>query len=80
MLRFTYFENNLKQNLCDKSQNNKIKSLLLGKKYSDAEKIYKNLRIVKQDNKPITIILNYCKDRCNIELENGIIKKIDGFY
>ena len=80
MQRFIHFENNLKQNLCDKSQNNKIKSLLLGKKYSDAEKLYKNLRIVKEDNKSITIILNYCKDRCNIELENGIVTKVDGFY
>ena len=80
MLRFTHFENRLKLNLCDKTQYDKIKSLLLGKKYCDAEKLYKNLRIVKEDNKPITIILNYCEDRCNVELENGIIKKIDGFY
>jgi hypothetical protein len=80
MLRFIHFENNLKQKLCDKSQNDKIKSLLLGKKYSHAEKLYKNLRIVKEDNKSITIILNYCKDRCNIELENGIVTKVDGFY
>jgi len=80
MHRFIHFENNLKQNLSGISQNNKIKSLLLGKKYSDAEKLHKNLRIVKEDKKPITIILNYCKDRCNIELENGIIIKIDGFY
>jgi hypothetical protein len=37
MHRLTHFENKLKENLCDKSQNDKIKSLLLGKKYSDEE-------------------------------------------
>jgi len=57
-----------------------IKKRILGKTYNEALKIYTNLRIVKKDDKNITIILNYCDDRCNVIIKNDIIVDIDGFY
>ena len=57
-----------------------MKKRILGKTYNEALKIYTNLRIVKKDDKNITIILNYCHDRCNIIIKNDIIVDIDGFY
>ena len=58
----------------------KIDKLILGKSYREAEKVYCNLRIVKQDDKCKIITLDYCEHRCNIEIKNEIIVKIDGFY
>jgi hypothetical protein len=57
-----------------------IKKLILGKTYNEALKIYKNLRIVTKDDKNITIILNYCHDRCNVIIKHDIIVDIHGFY
>jgi hypothetical protein len=64
----------------EQSRKNSIQNLILGKKYIDAEKVYNNLRIIKEDNKSKTVIMNFCKDRCNVEVINGIITKINGFY
>jgi hypothetical protein len=64
----------------EKSKTKQIQDLILGKKYKDAEKLYNNLRIVVEDNKSKIIIMNYCKERCNVEVENGIITKINGYY
>ena len=64
----------------EKTKIEKINCLILNKSYKEAEKIYSNLRIVKEDNKSKIIILNYCQDRCNVEVKNGIIINIDGFY
>jgi len=64
----------------EQSTKNKIQNLILGKKYVDAEKLYNNLRIIKEDNKSKILIMNFCKDRCNVEVINGIITKINGFY
>ena len=64
----------------EKSKLEKIKYLILNKPYKEAEKNYSNLRIVKEDNKSKIIILNYCQDRCNVEVKNGIIINIEGFY
>jgi len=64
----------------ENSKFNKINKLILGKSYREAEKIYGNLRIVKQDNKCKIITLDYCEHRCNVEIKNEIIVKIDGFY
>ena len=80
MFKFALFENKLKQNLCENSKTKQIERLLLGKKYDDAIKLYSNLRIVKQDNKAKVVTMDYCKERCNIEVNNKIITKIDGFY
>jgi hypothetical protein len=65
---------------CEKSKKQRIQDLILGKKYSDAEKLYNNLRIVKEDNKSKTVIMNFCEDRCNVEVINGKIINISGFY
>ena len=74
------FENS-KFSIFNKSnKSNKINNLLLGKSYREAEKIYGNLRIVKQDNKCKIITLDFCEHRCNVEIKNDIIVKIDGFY
>jgi len=64
----------------EQSTKNKIQNLILGKKYIDAEKLYNNLRIINEDNKSKIVIMNFCKDRCNVEVINGIITKISGFY
>jgi hypothetical protein len=61
-------------------ENSKLNKLILGKSYREAEKVYCNLRIVKQDDKCKIITLDYCEHRCNIEIKNEIIVKIDGFY
>ena len=72
------FPNNFEQCKIDKI--NKLNKLILGKSYREAEKIYGNLRIVKQDDKCKIITLDYCDHRCNVEIKNEIIIKIDGFY
>jgi 2-phosphoglycerate kinase len=64
----------------EKTKIDKIKYLILNKSYREAEKNYSNLRIIKEDNKSQIIILNYCEDRCNVEVKDGIIINIDGFY
>jgi len=64
----------------EKSKIDKIKYLILNKPYKEAEKNYGNLRIVKEDDKSKIIILNYCQDRCNVEVKDGIIINIEGFY
>jgi hypothetical protein len=64
----------------EKSKIEKFKHLILNKPYKEAEKKYSNLRIVKEDNKSKIIILNYCQDRCNVEVKDGIIINIEGFY
>jgi len=65
---------------CKIDKINKLNKLIIGKSYNEAEKIYGNLRIVKQDNKCKIITLDYCNQRCNVEIKNDIIVKIDGFY
>lgn len=57
-----------------------MKKCILGKTYNEAIKVYANLRIVKKDDKKITITLNYCQERCNVVMKNNIIIDIDGFY
>jgi hypothetical protein len=64
----------------EKTKIEKIKYLILNKSYKEAEKKYSNLRIVKEDDKSKVIILNYCQDRCNVEVKDGIIINIEGFY
>ena len=64
----------------EKTKIDKIKDSILNKSYKEAEKIYGNLRIVKEDDKSKIVILNYCQDRCNVELKDGIIININGFY
>ena len=64
----------------EKNKIEKIKYLILNKSYEEAEKKYGNLRIIKEDDKPKVFVLNYCEDRCNVEVKNGIIINIDGFY
>jgi len=76
----TYLNNVSSENYCNKSKSLEIENLIIGKKYFEAIKIYDNLRIVKEDNKNIIFTLNYCKDRCNIEVKNGIIIKVNGYY
>jgi hypothetical protein len=75
--------NILKNNL----ENNYNKSLffsnfniIINKHINEALKIYPDLRIVKKNGKGIVVTANYCKDRCNIEVENEIVIKIFGFY
>jgi len=58
----------------------KISKLIIGKSYNEAEKLYNKLRIVKQNDKCKIITLDYCDDRCNVEIKNEIVVKIDGFY
>ena len=65
---------------CKIDKINKLNKLILGKSYREAEKIYGNLRVVKKDNKCKIITLDYCEHRCNIEIKNEIVVKIDGFY
>ena len=72
------FPSNIEQCKIDKID--KINKLIVGKSYKEAEKIYGNLRIVKQDDKYKIITLDYCEHRCNVEIKNEIILKIDGFY
>jgi hypothetical protein len=72
------FPSNIEQCKIDKF--NKINKLIVGKSYREAEKIYGNLRIVKQDDKCKIITLDYCEHRCNVEIKNEIIIKINGFY
>jgi hypothetical protein len=76
MLNFLRFHKIYNEN----PKTNKIQDLILGKKYSDAEKLHTHLRIVREDDISKTVIMNYCHDRCNVEIRNGIITKIDGFY
>jgi hypothetical protein len=64
----------------EKTKIDKIKDSILNKSYKEAEKIYGNLRIVKEDDKSKIVILNYCQDRCNVEVKDGIIININGFY
>jgi hypothetical protein len=64
----------------ENSKTNTIQDFILGKKYSDAVKLHTHLRIVREDGVSKNIIMNYCKDRCNVEIRNGIITKITGFY
>jgi hypothetical protein len=64
----------------EKTKIEKIKDSILNKSYKEAVKIYSNLRIVKEDDKSIIVILNYSQDRCNVEVKDGIIVNINGFY
>ena len=59
---------------------NNLYKTIIGKSYFEAEKIYSNLRIVKENDVSQIIILNHCHDRCNVIIKNGIIIGIDGFY
>ena len=61
------------------NEDNLYKSLI-GKTFNEAKKEYYNLRIIKENNLSKTITLEYCKDRCNIVIKNGIIIDIKGFY
>lgn len=69
---------NIEQYKIDKI--NKLNKLIIGKSYREAEKLYNNLRIVKQDDKCKIITLDYCDHRCNVEIKKEIVVKIDGFY
>jgi hypothetical protein len=55
-------------------------NFILNKHFNEATKFYHNLRIVKSNGKDIIVTLDYCKTRCNIEVLNGIIIRIVGFY
>lgn len=55
-------------------------NIILNKHFNEANKIYPNLRIVKKNGKPLVVLSNYCKDRCNVEIKNEIIVTIFGFY
>jgi hypothetical protein len=57
-----------------------LKKRIVGKTYNEALKIYNNLRIVKIDDTKITVVLNFCQDRCNVIVKNNIITEIDDFY
>ena len=59
---------------------NNIKRMIIGKTYDEANKLYSNLRIVRIEDKYITITMDLCHNRCNIILKNNIITEIDGFY
>ena len=59
---------------------NILKDLILGKKYDEAIKIYKNLRIIKNNDKLLIVTMEYSKDRCNIVLKDDIIVDVVGFY
>jgi hypothetical protein len=78
-----YFRNNKKnipENNKDNEKINNIKSILIGKNYNESQKLYNHLRVVKEDEKHKTITFDYCKDRCNVILQNNIIIDISGFY
>jgi len=75
--------NIIKNNLENNNNNSFFLSnfnIIINKHFNEALKIYPDLRIVKKDGKGIVITSNYCKDRCNIEVENEIVIKIFGFY
>ena len=55
-------------------------NFILNKDFNEAIKFYPSLRIVKLNSKDIIVTLDYCKNRCNIEVVNGIIIRIVGFY
>jgi len=59
---------------------NNIKRIIIGKTYGEANKLYSNLRIVRIEEKYMTITMDLCHYRCNIKLKNNIITEIDGFY
>jgi hypothetical protein len=59
---------------------NNIKRMIIGKTYDEANKLYSNLRIVRIEDKYITITMDLFHNRCNIILKNNIITEIDGFY
>jgi hypothetical protein len=78
-----HFRNNKLNNILQIKYNNKNKgdfTFLLGKKYSEATKLYNNLRVVKLDDKSKIITMDYCKERCNIVVKKDVIIGIDGFY
>lgn len=78
-----HFKNNKFNNFLQidyQKRNKRDFTFLLGKKYSEATKLYNNLRIVQLDNKSLTVIMNYCEDRCNVIVKNDRIVAIDGFY
>ena len=58
----------------------KMNYLILGKTYIEALRLYNNIRVIKLDNINIIITMNYCEERCNVEIEKGVITKIDDFY
>ena len=73
------------KNICNILKNNLENknidiNFILNKDFNEAIKFYPSLRIVKSNSKDIIVTLDYCKDRCNIEVQNEIVIKIFGFY
>jgi hypothetical protein len=74
-----YFKQQLRE-LPEEKNEEKFFEDLIGKTFNEAIKIYNNLRIVKKDGKSKIITLEFCKERCNVEVLNDKIYKISGFY
>jgi hypothetical protein len=70
----------ISKNNCIKTRIVKMNNLILGKTYIEALRLYNNIRVIKLDKINIIVTMNYCEERCNVEIERGVISKIDGFY
>jgi hypothetical protein len=72
--------NTITKNNCRKTKIVKMNNLILGKTYIEALRLYNNIRVIKLDGINIVIKMDYCEERCNVEIEKGVIIKIYDFY
>lgn len=58
----------------------KISSMIIGKNMNDALNIYPSIRIVINNGEYLPIVRYLDADRINVEVDNGKIIKIIGYY
>jgi len=59
---------------------NRIRRLILGRSLFEARRIYSNIRVVRQDGRDLIVTRDFRRDRANVEVNNGIIVRVLGFY
>jgi hypothetical protein len=70
--------------VCEPPRNNqdprRIARIILGKPIGQARRIYPNIRVVIRDGQQLMMTQDFQEDRINVEIRNGIIVRIVGFY
>jgi len=59
---------------------NRVRRLILGRSLIQARRVYSNIRVVRQDGLDLIVTRDFRRDRANVEVNNGIIIRVLGFY
>jgi len=64
----------------DSTKISAVSNQMIGKTMSEAKQIYEKIRVIKEDGIPCFITFEVRSDRINVEVNQGKIIRIDGFY